>query len=140
MLDISLTMSKSEYKGGEPVLATVEVANAGRDSVIVNRRMLVNFKEQEGELYFVIVDNHGRHYMFQRLLVPRRLSGKDFVALNPNEKVRETIDLADSFDTRNEGRYTVQAHYRNNNDSTTPWNSAWKGDVASSEVTFEVRR
>lgn len=123
-----------------PIKATVEIKNLSGKPLLVNRRLLLNHRISEGELFFDIENQSGSKYDLQALIDPRDLGPDDFVLLPADQALMKTIDLTDRYGIRKRGHYRLIVTYRNQ----TAWRSesgieAWTGTVQSSPIEIEIR-
>ncbi len=147
------------YRPGDRIGVMVYVRNNGAEPVVLNRRMALDDAEHRlGNIHFLITDSDGREvplgggpretrergaekplilqvpetYALLRRAPPSR---EDFVEVQPGEAIYEFFDLgAGLYSFSQEGRYTVQARYRN---VFAPGDlGTWRGSVPTEEISF----
>lgn len=140
MLKLSIEVRKREYSKDEIIVSTIHLTNVSMSPILINQRLLINFKISEGEIYFVIYDREGKECRFQQLIVPRELKDKDFIFINPGETISKSVDLSKNFGLKEPGEYTIQAFYRNTHDYEKLGQRAWKGEIMSNRISLKIKK
>ena len=138
-LEFSISISKDEYKEGEPIPFQLALKNRSSQTLYVNKRMLVNYPQMQHDVYFEITDENGKKAPIGMLVNAGKPTGEDFEELNPEASVSKQIDLARDF-KMDPGSYTVKGVYEN---STTPpgidVSKVWKGKIESNTLNVTIR-
>jgi hypothetical protein len=66
------------------------------------------------------------------------LTPEDFVTLSPGETIEKTLNIQRIYHPTDIGLYSLSAVYQNVMDPGLFSKKAWKGEITSNEVTFEI--
>jgi len=139
-LTIALRMDKTNYKPGEPIRALMTLKNAGSKDIVVKQRVAVNLPGMPGEvrdIVFMIKGPLGDVHPSFRVTV-RHLLPEDFVVLSPGETIEKSFDIQKIYDLTDIGPYSVSVVYQNAQDPGPFHRRAWKGEITSNVVDFEI--
>jgi hypothetical protein len=138
-LEFSISISRDEYRKGEPVPCKLALTNRGSQTLYVNKRMLVNYPQMQHDVYFEITDENGKKAPIGMLVNAGKPKDEDFEELEPDASVSKQIDLARDFKL-DPGSYTFKAVYEN---STIPSrmdiSKVWKGKIESNTLNITIR-
>lgn len=142
-LKLILSLDKTIYQPNEAVSALISLKNVGNKDLVVNRRMTVNFSAAPNkfrDISFTITGPSGETVPFAARINARPPTEKDFVSLSPGETIETTINIQRLHHMTDIGPYSVSAVYQNVMDPTSfPLHkSAWKGEITSNVVVFEI--
>jgi hypothetical protein len=140
-LFLNLSTDKVTYASGENIEATLELSNEYEQSVLVNKRMILNLQSvigSLGEVYFKITDKQGKEADFVVRVNVRFPKEEDFIYLKPGELISQTYLLNKWYNIPlTPGEYTVQAIYQNNVD-LNGGEEAWKGKITSNIISISI--
>jgi len=126
--------ARTEYKGKEPVAATISITNLFDKPILINSRMLVNHILLPGEVAFKITGPDGKKCEIQRLITPLTVGQDDFVLLPRGMSVQRTVDLSDIYPLTKKGTYKIEAIYHNELDGIQASYKAWRGQAKSDPI------
>jgi hypothetical protein len=140
-LYLNLSADKVSYASGENIEATLELSNEYEQSVLVNKRMVLNLQPvlgSLGEVYFKITDTQGKEADFAVRVNVRFPEEEDFIYLKPGEVISQTYLLNKWYNIPpTPGEYSVQAIYQNNEDPNGG-EEAWKGEITSNIISISI--
>ncbi len=106
---------------------------------LTNRRLALNYSDalpEECEVKFLIHDSAGVELPFTSRVNIGHPEDRHFAELGPGQQLEREYPLGRTYPLTAPGRYTVQALYQNATDPST--GPAWKGELRSNSVAFEV--
>jgi hypothetical protein len=140
-LHLNLSTDKATYASGENIEATLEMSNEYEQSLLINKRLVVNQQSvigSLGEVYFKITDTQGKEAGFAVRVNVRFPEEEDFIYLKPGEIISQTYLLNKWYNIPlTPGEYTVQAIYQNNADPNGG-EEAWKGKITSNIISISI--
>ena len=119
--------------------ATIRLVNAGDAAIIVNKRFALNYSDAaayECEIKLMIHNPAGDELPFTSRVNIGDPADRHFAELGPGQSLAREYALERTYDVSAPGRYTIQALYQNQTDPSI--GPAWKGELTSNTVTFEV--
>lgn len=142
-LSLGLTLDKATYSSNETIEADVLLKNTGTGVVTVNARLAVIFlpleneSEFAGELLFVIVSPSGTSATKKGNWRVGRIVESDFMVLWPRRGILGSYELQRYFILDEYGTYSISVMYNNRLDPQKG-SDAWKGELVSNTVYFEI--
>jgi len=145
LLILYLTLNKEYYSSEEAIVATVRLTNKGNSSVIVKDRMLPGTMPEDKrnidmlrDIRFYITSPSDEEILFGWRYEAPLLTSKDFISLAPGESIQNVFYLKEGYIFQNEyGIYQIYLVYYNYYDPSQ-FTSAWKGELTSKIVKFEI--
>lgn len=149
-LQLTLRLEQQVRHIGEPVVATITLANSGEETVVVNLRMSVNLPPISSplrEVAFKITLPTGESYYPDVVIDPGALYNTHFIELQPGEFFEKVIYLDSyGYEFTGPGTYVIVANYQNSLDpkdsiiriGSDDTRIAWKGELNSNEVLLTI--
>jgi hypothetical protein len=140
-LVLSISFGKTTYELGEEVFSTMVLRNDGEQAILVNKRLACNTKWSPSpfrEISLRVVTPSGEELDFRAKINRGRPKPEDFVELQPGESVQGVCQISWYYHLDQEGTYSVQAFYESQSDPKPGDTLAWKGQLESNVVTFNV--
>lgn len=139
MLELTLSLNKTNYTQAEPIQATLQLKNSGSGPVVVNGRLALNSAnapEEFFEVNFLITTQSGNEVRFGSFVNIGEPEDRHFKTLEVGQSLTEGYQLQRLYQLREPSTYSVKAIYQNSSDPSN--GPAWKGRVESGEVKLVV--
>jgi hypothetical protein len=145
-LELTISLDKSIYHLGEPVVADITLTNIGKGTLLINSRMSYHWPSMTSpirELSFNVTTPAGSSYAPSVSIQPKFFSLKDFIYLEPNDSYELTFYFASNgYEFLQIGEYRIAANYQNfvdpNYINASDTRIAWKGELNSNEVLLTI--
>jgi len=145
-LTLTIGLDRAAYQKATPILITVKLTNVGDSSIIINNRMLPGYTTEEkrkidkkSTLRYYIYSPSGGEVRFELRYEAPLVGPKDFISLAPKDSFQINFDLRKGFVFPDEsGHYTIYVVYYNYFDPSW-FSKAWKGELKSNVVNFEIK-
>lgn len=145
-LTLLLELDKSVYSKNEPIFISVKLQNISASALVIKKRMLSGYtldqnrkNDQYRDIRYYITSPTGTDIRSALRYEAGKLDAQDFVSLEPGESIDLRFDLREFTPFPEEyGKFTVFAIYYNYFDPS-PFSTAWKGELQSNLVEFEIR-
>jgi hypothetical protein len=141
-LSLALELDKDVYEKKEAILAVLSLVNQGESEFVINSRMAVNNSltpEIVRDLEFIIMSPSGQKAELKVKVNVVPLGDDDFTPLQPGSSIQMEYDLEDFYLLNETGAYSVFAIYENQFDPNNNY-SAWKGQIESNKLQFEIKK
>ena len=139
MIELTLTLDQTTYPAPAQPRATIRLTNTGAAAMIVNKRFALNYSDAaayECEIKLMIHNSAGDELPFAARVNIGDPADRHFAELAPGQSIAREYPLERTYDVSAPGRYTIYALYQNQTDPSI--GPAWKGELTSNTVTFEV--
>jgi len=135
-LTFTISLDEEKYSLGSPIIMLISgvMQNTSRTNQIVNTR----FSFPGPDVFIHIRPEAGEVLPWLPPSPPRPLTQEDFRGLEPDGQTEFTLTIRGTslYEKLQRGRYIMRAKYRNLGDVFDL--GAWKGEVYSNEIDFEV--
>lgn len=139
-LRLMLSLDKAEYRSGDSIHASIILKNTGNQDIVVRKRMVPGppyTPKEAKEVVFVINGPSGEiNPPFRIQASP--LTPDDFILLSPGETVVNTFDIQKIYHLTEIGTYSISVVYQNMMNPGSFHKEAWKGEITSNVVSFEI--
>ena len=137
-LSVGIYTNQKQYRIGEPIYCTLILGNVGDQSLVVNKRLVVNYSSLfPHEVLFHITDPDGNLLDFIPMVtVSIYPKSEHFITLRSSQFVRKTWEISRYFSFEKKGKYNIQAVYENYYQPEGM--KVWKGSITSNVVEIEV--
>ncbi len=143
-LKFSTVLDKAEYKGQEPINATFELENKGKESVLVNKRFYIYSgsldKQYHGEVILKVISPSGKEVSCKASYETGLPKSDYFELLQANKKVVSEYprNLRGYFSFEEPGIYKVETLYQNVFGKEIGLD-VFKDKLASKSVSFKIK-
>jgi hypothetical protein len=135
MLNLTITLSASDFTLSQPITGTVSLVNPGSDPQTANTRLAINRASAPApfrDVVLTLTGPDGATLPFAARVNIGAPKEKDFSVLAPGATVERHFDLARLFQLTAPGPYALTATYHN---AHAP---GWQGEVQADTVHFRL--
>jgi len=144
LLSLTIKLDKGTYGSNEDIMVSVILMNNDNSSIIVKKRMLPGYTPDDKrhldnyrDVRYYITSPSGAEVFSRWRFDAPPLSTENFVTLPSKGRIEQEFNLQDDFVLDEFGTYQMYMVYYNNYDPSI-FSSAWKGELVSNTVTFEI--
>ncbi len=133
---LTLSFDKVVYQFGDKIRASISLENTGDEGVLINKRMAINSIGPR-EITLVIIGPAEEKVPSTAFISVRTLELEDFGTLASGENITVSEDIEGNYYFQAGKVYSVFAVYQNTLDPDK-YTTAWKGELKSNVVVFEI--
>ncbi len=138
-LTFSISLNKTVYAVGEPIVCTMTLKNTGATALVVNHRFLVNNPIGPHEVSFQAIDPALKTIALAVRIRAGAQSLK-YILLQPGSTTAKTFVFSHYFPSSAKGQYSVTGFYENklNAPASLALPASWKGRLRSNKAIFTL--
>lgn len=139
MIKFTISTNRNEFQSGSAIPCKLTLTNSGERSLYVNKRLLVNYPDQQHDVFFEIVDTAGNEVTFLLDINAGDPDDEHYSELQPGDSLDKEIDLNELFKWK-VGTYRLKATYENDSvPAELRGKNVWKGRIESNALTIKIQ-